>query len=62
VNQFTKVQIALAADASLQSYFEVNKSVIDGWFNVIAPRRKSLAVLRQELNNLKGKNWERIHS
>jgi hypothetical protein len=62
VNQFTKVQIALAADAALQSYFTSKREVIEGWFNVIAPHGKRLAVLRQELVTLSKKNWQEIHS
>lgn len=62
VNQFTKVQIALAADAALQSYFTSKRDVIEGWFNVIAPRGKRLSVLRKELTTLSKKNWQEIHS
>jgi len=62
VNQFTKVQIALAADAALQSYFSSRMEVIEGWFNIIAPAGKELAVLKEELNTLKSKNWREIHT
>jgi hypothetical protein len=62
VNQFTKVQISLAADAALQSYFRSRMQVIGGWFNIIAPAGKGLAVLKDELNTLKAKNWREIHS
>ena len=62
VNQFTKVKIALAADAALQSYFSTGRKVIEGWFNIIAPAEKRLAVLHEELDTLKRKNWEEIHS
>lgn len=62
VNQFTKVQIALSADAALQSYFTSHMKVIEGWFNIIAPAGKRLAVLKEELNTLKSKNWQGIHS
>ena len=62
VNQFTKVRMALAADAILQSYFSTRMKVIEGWFNIIAPAKKPLAVLREELDTLKSKNWEEIHS
>ena len=61
-NQFTKVRIALSADAVLQSYFKTNATTIEGWFNVIAPARKKLSTLREELNTLKDKNWQEIHS
>lgn len=62
VNQFTKVKIALAADAALQSYFASRMQEIVGWFNIIAPSGKTLAVLREELETLKGKNWREIHT
>ena len=62
VNQFTKVQIALAADAALQSYFTSKREAIEGWFNVISPRGKRLSVLRHELTTLSKKNWQEIHS
>jgi len=62
VNQFTKVQIALAADSALQSYFKSRMKAIEGWFNVIAPSGKRLAVLKEELDTLKSKNWQEIHT
>lgn len=62
VNQFTKVRISLASDAALQSYFKLHMKVIEGWFNIIAPARKRLAVLKDELDTLKTKKWQEIHS
>ena len=62
VNQFTKVQISLAADAALQSYFKSRMKEIEGWFNIIAPAGKGLAVLKDELDTLKTKNWQEIHT
>lgn len=62
VNQFTKVKIALAADAALQSFFVSRRRVIESWFNIIAPAGKKLAVLKEELETLKNKNWQEIHS
>lgn len=62
VNQFTKVQISLAADAALQSYFKSRMKVIEEWFNIIAPAGKGLAVLKDELDTLKAKNWREIHA
>ena len=62
VNQFTKVRISLVADAALQSYFKSHVKAIEGWFNIIAPARKRLAVLKDELETLKTKNWQEIHS
>jgi hypothetical protein len=61
VNQFTKVKISLAADAALQAYFRSRAKVIDGWFNIIAPAGKGIAVLKDELDTLKAKHWEEIH-
>lgn len=60
-NQFTKVQIALEADAALQAFFTSQMKVVEGWFNVIAPRGKKLSVLKDELSTLRGKNWAEIH-
>ena len=62
VNQFTKVRISLVADAALQSYFKSHMKAIEGWFNIIAPARKRLAVLKDELDTLKTKKWQEIHS
>jgi hypothetical protein len=61
-NQFTKVKVALAADNALQRYFSSRAKVIDTWFNIIAPAKKGLAVLRHELDTLTKKKWEEIHS
>ncbi len=61
VNQFTKKQLSLRADAALQSYFHSRKKVIAGWFNIIAPAGKGLDVLKEELDTLKSKNWQEIH-
>ena len=62
VNQFTKVQISLAADAALQSYFKSHMKAIEGWFNIIAPAGKQLVVLKDELDTLKSKRWQEIHT
>jgi hypothetical protein len=62
VNQFTKKQLSLEADAALQSYFNSRKKVIAGWFNIIAPSGKGLDVLKEELDTLKNKSWQEIHS
>jgi hypothetical protein len=59
-NQFTKVRISLAADIALQKYFKKKTTTIESWFNVIAPVSKNLAVLKDELNTLKDKNWQGI--
>ena len=62
VNQFTKVKIALAADAALQSYFNSHRDVIEGWFTIITPVNKRLAVLKEEIETLKSKQWQEIHA
>lgn len=62
VNQFTKVQIALSADDALQSYFKSRIKMIEDWFNIIAPTGKGLAILKEELDTLKGKNWQEIRA
>jgi hypothetical protein len=61
VNQFTKKQLSLPADAALQSYFSSRKKVIAGWFNIIAPSGKGLDILKKELDTLRKKNWQEIH-
>lgn len=61
VNQFTKVKICHAADTALQSYFRNNRKLIERWFNIIAPAKKRLSVLKSELKMLQGKNWGEIH-
>jgi hypothetical protein len=61
-NQFTKVKIALAADAAIQLYFSSRAKTVEGWFNVIAPSGKELVVLRTEMDTLKSKEWQEIHS
>lgn len=61
-NQFTKVQISLAADAALQNYFSANQVIIEDWFNIIAPAEKNLDLLKSELAILSKKNWQEIRS
>ncbi len=61
-NRFTKVQIALAADLSLQEYFCANLREIETWFNVISPAGRSIAELKQELDLLSAKSWKEILS
>ncbi len=61
-NQFTKVQIALAADAALQSYFADHSKMIESWFNIIAPSPKGLAILQEELMTLKSGKLREMHT
>jgi hypothetical protein len=60
VNRFTKVKIALDADAALRSYFSANARTIDAWFNVIAPAGRGLRALKHDLDTLKRKDWGKI--
>jgi hypothetical protein len=59
-NQFTKVQMALNADAALQSFFRSNQERIESWFNVISPDKESLVSLRRDIGTLAAKNWGEI--
>lgn len=56
-NEFTKVQMNIEADRLLLKYFESNIQNIESWFNIISPKNKSLETLKNELNELKNKNW-----
>jgi hypothetical protein len=59
-NQFTKVQMNIEADRLLLEYFSKNIKTIESWFNIISPKKKSLATLKDELKELKNKNWTNI--
>jgi hypothetical protein len=59
-NQFTKVQMNLEADRILLDYFQKNLNTIEGWFNVISPKKKKLSTLKDELKELKNKDWKNI--
>ncbi|NVN94154.1 MAG: hypothetical protein HXX18_02600 [Bacteroidetes bacterium] len=59
-NQFTKVQMNIEADRILLKYFKDNIENIEKWFKVISPNKKSLTILRGELEELKNKNWKNI--
>lgn len=60
-NQFTKVQMGYEADQVLQTYFKVNESRIESWFNVIAPKGRSVPMLQDQLSQLRKKNWRSAH-
>jgi hypothetical protein len=60
VNRFTKVQIDLAADVSLQDYFTKNLATVEQWFNVISPAGRSIPELKRELSELASKKWKEI--
>jgi hypothetical protein len=59
-NQFTKVQMNIEADRILLKYFSDNLEIVESWFNVISPSQKSLTILKDELDELKNKNWQNI--
>ena len=59
-NQFTKVQMNIEADRILQKYFKENSRTVEKWFNVISPSKKDLTTLKDELEELKNKNWKTI--
>ena len=59
-NQFTKVQMNIEADRILLKYFSDNLAAVESWFNVISPSKKSLTILKDELDELKNKNWQNI--
>lgn len=59
-NQFTKVQMNLYADAVLQRYFANQLADIEGWFNIITPNGSDIQTLKNQLQKLKNKNWDKI--
>ena len=59
-NQFTKVQMNMEADRILLKYFKDNIETVEKWFNVISPNKKTLTILKEELQELKNKNWKTI--
>ncbi|MEW5841858.1 MAG: hypothetical protein AB1775_01190 [Bacteroidota bacterium] len=59
-NQFTKVQMNVEANNVLIDYFAKNITVIESWFNVISPHEKRLSMLKNELSELKNKDWTNI--
>ncbi len=59
-NRFTKVQMDKKADEVLQNFFAENTEKIKKWFNIISPAGKTIAELKNELEELKNKNWKKI--
>ncbi|TAE37743.1 MAG: hypothetical protein EAZ70_02110 [Runella slithyformis] len=59
-NQFTKVQMNIEANRILLKYFKDNITVVESWFSVISPSLKNLTTLKDELEELKNKNWQTI--
>lgn len=60
-SRFTKVTMGVDADLALKRYFELHEPEVESWFNVIAPRGRTLRQLREDLVKLAGKDWKRIH-
>lgn len=50
----------IEADRILLKYFNDNLNMVENWFNVISPSQKSLTTLKDELEELKNKNWKNI--
>lgn len=61
-NEFTKIKMNIEADRILLKYFKDNLATVEKWFNVISPSKKSLAILGDELAELKNKIWKTILS
>ena len=59
-NCFTKVHIHVEADRALKRYFATHEAEIEGWFNVVAPRRVTIEHLRDDLARLANKDWRTI--
>lgn len=59
-NVFTKVRMDIVADEALLKYFSNNISNIESWFNIITPESKSISDLRNEIAELRTKNWRNI--
>ncbi|MBI9036879.1 MAG: hypothetical protein JEY97_01985 [Bacteroidales bacterium] len=59
-NVFTKVKIDFEADKVLRKYFSDKLNEIENWFNVIAPEGKTITQLKNELIELRSKNWKEI--
>jgi len=59
-NVFTKIRMDFKADAVLLNYFEEKTNEIESWFNVISPEKKTITKLKDELTELRSKNWIEI--
>jgi len=59
-NVFTKVKMDLASDAALLKYFTENQNRIEDWFNIITPDNKTIIDLKNEIAELRSKNWREI--
>ena len=61
-NRFTKIKMDARADLVLRDYFTAHAAKIEEWFNIITPKRRTLATLKNELTTLNAKDWRRILS
>ncbi|MBC6410399.1 MAG: hypothetical protein GDA42_08075 [Ekhidna sp.] len=59
-NVFTKVKMDFEADKVLLKYFSDKLNEIEGWFNIITPKGKKITELKNELIELRSKNWSEI--
>jgi len=59
-NIFTKVKMDFEADAALLKYFSHNSDKIQGWFNIITPKNKTILELKNEILELRSKQWTEI--
>ena len=60
-NVFTKVKMDYDSDKALCRYFQKNLKSIEGWFNVISPKGRSLQEIKRDLYALAGKDWEVVY-
>ncbi len=59
-NVFTKVKMDISSDKALLKYFYNNLNIIESWFNIITPTKKSINDLKSEISELQNKNWREI--
>jgi hypothetical protein len=59
-NVFTKVKMNLEADQALLKYFADKQNSIETWFNIVTPSNKTIADLKNEITELRSKNWREI--
>ncbi len=59
-NVFIKIRMDLDADTALLNYFTVKQHRIENWFNVITPEAKTINDLKNEITELRSKNWRNI--
>jgi hypothetical protein len=52
----------LNADKVLQDYFHANKARIEQWFNIITPKKFTIAKLKKQIAVLSKKDWKGIWS